>query len=207
MQKQMLLLKKWLLSWKTHSSLLTGILVAVAGAWFAHWMGPGSPQQPVNPQVRRTIAEDDQAITMPAPSAEEIAAQMVAESRISFADWQQLVKAVLPEDKRKKIFENYRGEQVRWRGVVNQVNRVPEQYGGSANKRFALVLYEDQDVRDSQQLGRAPAICMFPDSESEELDQVVAGQKVVVQGTLAAPETLHGTLLGTRLYNCKLLLR
>ena len=196
---------KWGLSWKTQSTLLSGILVAVLGAWFTYWIGPKppTPAEFVPVHTEQPISE----VPAETPTRQEQVAKLLRESRISFADWQQIVKAVLPEEKRKQIFENYRGERVTWQGVVEQINEIPRDNGGNPASRYIMVMYEDQETQQTHQLGRAPALCLFPANSQEELQQISPGQEIIVQGTLAAPETLHGTLLGTRLYNCAVLLR
>ena len=196
---------KWLLSWKTQSKLMSGILVAVLSAWFTHWMGPKQPTASDFVPLYRAQTVGQASEEKPTRAAE--VAKLLRETRISFADWQQMVKAVLPEEKRKQIFENYRGERVTWRGVVEQINEIPRDKGGTPAARYIMVMYEDQETRQANQLGRAPALCLFPDNSQEALQQISPGQEIIVQGTLAAPQTLHGTLLGTRLYNCEVLLR
>jgi hypothetical protein len=201
MQLRVQHLWKWLFSWKMQSTLWSGILVAVLGAWFTHWIGPGSsPVQFVPIPVEKQSPD-----VKPSLDHQTDVAKLVQESRISFADWQQLVKAVLPEEKRMQILENYRGERVSWQGVVDQINEIPRENGGNATNRYLMVMYEDRQTKVATELGRAPALCIFPANSQDDLQQISPGQEITLQGTLAAPETLHGTLLGTRLYNCKLL--
>jgi hypothetical protein len=138
------------------------------------------------------------------PSQEPSVDELLAASRVSFSDWQALVKQAFDVDQRKAVFERYRGARVTWQGYVDQVNRVSPETGSSSSAQFILVMYEDLETLNSRALGRAPALCLFDRNAEQDLNQLRQGERIVVQGTFAAA-TLHGQLLGTRLYDCKLL--
>lgn len=191
-------LAAWLCSPRTQTKIWGAVLVALTVAWFTHWFGPSK---------RSDLA----SLTLPVKSAElpdrKPEVPPSASSRIQFSDWQQLVKATRDAESRRLLAENYRGETVVWEGVLDAVNTVPSSAGASANQKFLLVMYESESVRASDALGRAPALCLLPETAASDLENLHPGQRITVRGTLAAPETLHGTLLGTRLYNCEILRR
>lgn len=168
--------------------LLTGVAVVVIGAWATHYLGPRSgldpPPQPDDPS-------DD-------------IEQQLASSRITFTDWQALVKEALTPEQRKRIFERYRGARITWQGYVGAVNRIKPEYGASTSAQFIVAMYEDKPTLNSGMIGRAPALCIFPTEAEEEMDDLQSGQRVVIQGTFA-DQVLHGQRLGTRLYDCKVL--
>ena len=66
-----------------------------------------------------------------------------------------------------------------------------------------MVMYEDRSTLESSRLGRAPALCIFSSDTDEQLKQLSRGDRIIIEGTLAA-SSLHGELLGTKLYQCKL---
>ena len=183
----------------TQTTLLTGVAAVVIGAWATHFLGPRSqPDPPPNPSP---LPHPSPIVVDPA--VDEIERQL-ASSRISFADWQALVKEGLDREQRKRVFERYRGERVTWQGYVGSVNHIKPEYGASTSAQFLVAIYENKPTLNSKMLGRAPALCIFPMEADEQLDELQQGQRVVIQGTFADP-TLHGELLGTRLYNCKIL--
>jgi hypothetical protein len=185
---------KWLTSPKLQSKIWTAVVVALAVGWCTFWIGP------------KSIATNNMdAVTTRGPEEETTIRQLLQESRISFADWQQLVKTSGSSAARKGLVENYVGERVTWQGVFDSVSTISAENGGNPNQRCLLVMYEDVETAGSNNLGRAPALCLFADEYKERLARLKAGQTIIVQGTLAASETLHGTSLGTRLYRCKLL--
>ncbi len=186
------MLKKRLFSAKTVVAIITAVVATVAGAWGKHLIGP----RPAPPSQHASIQTGE----LERRSA--LVAQL-AESRVSFADWQALLKQSLNADQRKAIFERYRGERVTWQGYVSGVNRIADRYSTSS-EQFIVAIYEDRETLNSQSLGRAPALFIFPRGAEDELSNVSYGQHIVLQGTFADP-SLHGHRLGTRLYNCELL--
>lgn len=190
--------KRW--TSKAFAAVATGAAAAVIGAWGTHFIGPR--QQPVSLSV---VAESGTPINeSDSKSANEPTAEtLLAQSRISFVDWQALVKQSLTAEQRQAIFERYRGERVTWEGYVDQMNRISPDNGGTSSSQFILAIYEDQETLASRSLGRAPALCLFPREAADALGALKRGQRVIVQGTFAAT-TLHGQLLGTRLYHCQL---
>lgn len=195
----------WALSTRTQAKLWGAVMVALAVTWSTYWLGP-------KPSTRVESTAVSAVPQAGGVSDERIAAGNEAEtdlaaSRIRFPDWQQLIKAPADDATRRTLVENFRGETVTWVGYFDEVNEIPSEYGGSETGRFILSMYESETVRVSEALGRAPALCMLSESARREIASLKPGQQVVIKGTLAAPETLHGTLLGTRLYNCEILRR
>jgi hypothetical protein len=187
---------KWLTCAKLQSKIWTAVVVALAVGWCTFWLGPKS-----------RVTSNSDAVTTRAPEREPDIRQLLQESRISFADWQQLVKKSGSSAARKDLVDNYIGERVTWQGVVDSVSMISAENGGNPNQRYLLAMYEDVETAGSKSLGRAPALCLFADGYKDRLARLEAGQMVIVRGTLAASETLHGTLLGTRLYRCELLVQ
>lgn len=205
---------RWLISPKTQIKIWGAVIVALAVAWFTHWFGPrkqtvhGVPMLNDLAVVKALSADDDNPTTDSVSSKPSLdISKLIAASRIRFTDWQQLIKASQDSESRRRLVENYRGETVVWEGVFDGISRIAAENGGTPAQQYLLVMYEAESVRTSSNLGRAPALCMLPEAAGAVLSDLEPGQKIVVQGTLAAPETLHGTLLGTRLYNCEVLLR
>jgi hypothetical protein len=183
-------------SWQNRSTFIVGVAVAIAGAWGVRWLGPSPNPSPLvvpGPGGSGTTAGGPQEIE-----------ELLKESRISFADWQALVKQTVGLDQRRQIFERYRGARVTWRGYFDMVNPIRAEYDASRAGDFLLVMYESRQTLESQALGRAPALCIFPGESSDGLQELQRGAEIVVQGTFAA-ERLHGELLGTRLYDCRLI--
>jgi hypothetical protein len=197
-------LAKWLISAKTQAKVWSAVIVALAVAWATYLLGPrGTPKATEN----NPLAQDQEvAVDEMALRREKLSAQL-ATSRIRFADWQRLVKSTTNASDRKALVENYRGEMVTWEGVFDRLSEISPENGGNPNQRYLLVMYESETVRTGTELSRAPALCVLSESAGSELQELSPGKQVVVQGTLAAPETLHGTQLGTRLYNCEVVWR
>jgi hypothetical protein len=195
----------WALSTRTQAKLWSAVMVALAVTWSTYWLGP------------RPSTRGDSTAISPVPVGNGVSGQPVAAgneaetglaaSRIRFPDWQQLIKAPADDATRRSLVENFRGETVTWEGYFDEVNEISSERGGSESGRFILTMYESEAVRLSAALGRAPALCLLSEAARSEISSLKPGQRVIVRGTLAAPETLHGTLLGTRLYNCEILLR
>ena len=178
---------------KTVAAVSTGVAATIIGAWGTYLVGPRQEAAPLS--VSAASVE---------PTHEPTIEVRLATSRISFADWQALVKQALTLEQRQAIFERYRGERVTWQGYVDQVNRVTPENGGTSASQFILVLYEDRETLASKSLGRAPALCLFPRDAADDLNALERGQQIVLEGTFAA-NTLHGQLLGTRLYKCEII--
>jgi hypothetical protein len=195
----------WAFSAKTQTKLWGAVLIALAVAWATYWLGPDSSTHGDSPSVSVTIQAGPQTGTQTA--ADKGDETLVAASRIRFHDWQQLIKTPADDATRRSLVENFRGETVTWEGYFDGVHEIDPAHGGTETSRFLLAMYESEAVRSSTALGRAPALCMLSESARGQVAELKPGQRVVIKGTLAAPETLHGSLLGTRLYNCEILLR
>jgi hypothetical protein len=193
----------WAFSAKTQAKIWGAVLIALAVAWSTYLFGP-SP----------TTRVESTATILPSPSVsgEQVVIQdkiatSLATSRIRFPDWQQLIKTPADDATRRSLVENFRGETVTWEGYYDEFHEIDAVYGGSETNRFLLSMYDSEQSRTSTALGRAPALCGLPESAREQVADLKPGQRVIIKGPLAAPETLHGTLIGTRLYNCEILVR
>lgn len=195
----------WVLSSKIQTKIWGAVLIALAVAWSTYWLGPRTSIQVETPLHWSVFQADPPNVHRVAP--DEAIATRLAASRIRFPDWQQLIKTSADDANRRSLVENYRGETVTWEGYFDEVQELSAPFGGSETGRFLLSMYESEAVRTSTILGRAPALCVLSESARNQVADLKPGQRVVIQGTLAAPETMHGNLLGTRLYNCEILLR
>jgi hypothetical protein len=191
----------WAISARTQTKIWGAVFIALAVAWSTYLLGPDNSRRNDSEKVLATTPSTESQTPKTNLSTE------LAVSRIRFADWQRLIKTPGDDTTRRSLVENYRGETVTWEGYLDQVNEIKPENGGSEHQRFLLCMYESESVRQSDDLGRAPALCALPESFRDQVATLRPGQRVIIKGTLAAPETLHGTLIGTRLYNCELKLR
>ncbi len=191
----------WAISARTQTKLWGAVFIALAVAWSTYLLGPDNSRR--NDSEKVPVANSSTEVQTPKTNA----SNELAASRIRFADWQRLIKTPGDDATRRSLVENYRGETVTWEGYLDQINEISPENGGSENQRFLLCMYESESVRQSNELGRAPALCALAESFRDQVATLRPGQRVIVKGTLAAPETLHGSLIGTRLYNCELQLR
>lgn len=195
----------WALSARTQTKVWGAVLIALAVAWSTYLLGP-RPSTGGNAALLSTTLPASLA-TSELTAADSGVTASLAASRIRFPDWQQLIKTPKDDVTRQSLVENYRGETVTWEGYFDEVNEVSATKGGSESQRFILAMYESESVRNSKDLGRAPALCWLSESARNHVADLKPGQKLIIKGTLAAPETVHGTLLGTRVYNCEILRR
>ncbi|MEQ8208185.1 MAG: hypothetical protein RH917_00005 [Lacipirellulaceae bacterium] len=176
---------------------IVGTLLACVTTWALGHFGPGpdpvNPPSPPSP-VPQPISTDTR------PDYQKL----LAESPISFADWQAAVRDKFSVEQRQAIFGDEVGTRVTWLGVFDQYNAI--KYGEvSGDSAYILVMFEDEKAREGvDPLKPTPALCHFSALAKRQLAQLKPGQRVVVSGRIADPD-MAGQLLGTRLKECELL--
>lgn len=175
---------------------IIGTLLACVTTWALGHFGSGpDPVNPPNP----TVPVPQAILTDALPDYQKL----LAESPISFADWQAAVRDKFSVEQRRAIFGDEVGTRVTWRGVFDQYNAIT-QGQVSGDSAYILVMFEDEKAREGiGPLKPAPALCHFSALAKRQLEELQPGQKIVVSGRIADPD-MAGQLLGTRLKECEL---
>lgn len=181
---------------------IIGTLLACVTTWALGHFGSG-PDPVIPPSPPSPISKD----ATPQPISTDTLPdyqKLLAESPISFDDWQAAVRDKFSVEQRRAIFGGEVGTRVTWLGVFDHYNAITQGKVSGASA-YILVMFEDEKARAGVgPLKPAPALCHFSALAKRQLAELRPGQRIVVSGQIADPD-MAGQLLGTRLKECELL--